>query len=85
MGSEEVVSNCEQLVMFQELRELPSPNSQVLNNMLHIKSRIWCSMPFAPPEMLPDTEFDIILTRVALWITKLPKELPIQCLRSYSK
>jgi hypothetical protein len=33
-------------------------------------------MPFAPPEMLPDAEFDIILTSVALWITKLPKELP---------
>jgi len=33
-------------------------------------------MPFAPPETLPDAEFDIILTRVALWITKLPKELP---------
>jgi len=30
-------------------------------------------MPSAPPETLPDTEFDIILTRVALWITKLPR------------
>jgi hypothetical protein len=27
-------------------------------------------MPFTPPETLP-----VILTRVALWITKLPKEL----------
>ena len=33
-------------------------------------------MPFAPLETLPDAEFDIILTRVALWITKLLKELP---------
>jgi hypothetical protein len=33
-------------------------------------------MPFAPLEMLPDAKFDIILTRVALWIIKLPKELP---------
>ena len=33
-------------------------------------------MPFAPLETLPDAKFDIILTRVALWIIKLPKELP---------
>jgi hypothetical protein len=29
-------------------------------------------MLFAPPETLPDTEFDIILTRL---VTKLPKNL----------
>jgi hypothetical protein len=33
-------------------------------------------MSFTPSEILPDAEFDIILTRVALWITKLPKKLP---------
>jgi hypothetical protein len=33
-------------------------------------------MPFTPLETLSDAEFDIILTKVALWITKLPKELP---------
>jgi hypothetical protein len=35
-------------------------------------------MLFPPPEKLPDMNFDMILTKLALWITILLKE-PLYC------